>query len=477
MSLGNKIFIGVLWSAVENVGVKLIQFLIGILLARILSPQEYGIIGILMVFIMISNIFIDSGFTKALIQKKNRTNEDINTVFLFNIVISIFFYFLLYISSPIIETFYNIDSLSLYLRILAITLITNAAFTLPITLLTIKLDFKSLSKINMIGSIVSGAIAVFFALKGYGVWSLIIQTLCKSFITLILVHIRINWKPKLIFSILSFKTFFSYGSNLLVSSILNRVVNDMSALVIAKQLNVQSLGFYTRGAQFSDFVSSTVSTVIDRVILPGLSDIQENAALLINHTKQILKFTALLVIPIFFGLFILAEPIIIFLLTDKWIMAVPIMKIFCLARLVTILSGISINLLYVIGKPNLALRQQYVKIPIRIVLLLISLKYGIIYIALGELISTILHFFINTHYPGKIMNYGASKQIKDLSFIFIAGAIMATSIHFLIRSFDSNILKLTTGLISGIIIYSGLIFFFEKKLVKSLLLRIRKLKK
>lgn len=452
MSQVNKIFKGFAWSAMDRLSIQVVQFVIGIILTRILTPEEYGTVGILIVFITISNVFIDSGFTQALIQKQDRTQKDISTVFLFNIAISLICYIILWLISPIIQKFYNIEELSTLLKVLSLSLIINALVTIPITLLTINLDFKTLAKANFSSSIISGIIAIILAYNNYGIWALVSQTLLKSTIMGIAIWLYTKWKPLWVFSRSSFKKMFSYGSNILIGSLLNTTVNNLSSLFIGKVISPKDLGYYTRGTQFSDFTFGLINGIIGRVLLPGLAGIQDDRELLISKTRTIIKTTALIVVPVFFFLTIMARPLIVYLLTEKWLIAVPIMQFFCLARLITILSGINVNLLYVIGKTNLALRQQFVKIIVRVALILVFINYGIVYVAMAELLSTIIHFFINTYYPGKIMNYGALKQIKDNSAIFFCGLLMSAAVYFSTIYIENNLYKLIVG--SGIALSS-----------------------
>ncbi|APA65501.1 lipopolysaccharide biosynthesis protein [Maribacter sp. 1_2014MBL_MicDiv] len=453
MSFGKKMFHGLAWSAFDRVSMQIVQFFIGIILARILTPKEYGVIGILLVFIALANVFIDSGFTKALIQKKDRNETDISTIFFFNIGISIVCYLVLWFASPLISEFYQETTLTPLLRALALTLLINSVYAVPTTLFTIQLDFKTLTKINFIATIISGIVAIYMAYKGFGVWALIIQALTKSILMAILVWFFSRWRPQLIFSKKSFKQLFKFGSNLLISSLLNTFVNNISSLFIAKLISTKELGYYTRGTQFSDFTFGMVNSIIERVLLPGLSIVQDQREILIDHTRKILKSTALLIIPIFLFLTVMAKPIIVILLTDKWLPAAPIMQFFCLARMITILSGINVNLLYVLGRTDLALKQQYLKIAIRIVLLLVGLQFGIFFVALGELISTCIHYFINTYFPGKIMKYGAFSQIKDLNKIIIAGVIMAVASFTVTQVFESLILQLSLASLIALLSY------------------------
>jgi teichuronic acid exporter len=300
---------------------------------------------------------------------------------------------------------------------------------------------------------------------------LVAQILIRSALTVVLVWWVLKWMPKGSFSKKSLQQLFSYGSKLLASSLLNVTVNNFYALFIAKLISTKDLGYYTRGTQFSDVVFGVLSSVLDSVLLPGLSKVQEQREVLIQQTRNIIKATALLIIPLFLFLSVIAEPLIRFLLTEKWMAAVPIMQIFCIARMITIISGINVNLLYVIGRTDLALKQQYSKIAVRIILLIAALKFGIIYIAFAELLSTIIHFFINTYYPGKIMNYGARAQVKDLQAITLAALLMATVVFCSIYFIHNDVLKLCIAPLLALPIYFGFLRLFKVKELNSIILK------
>lgn len=452
---------GMVWSMLERLSVQGIQFILGIILARILSPTEYGTIGLLTVIIAFMQVFVDSGFSKALIQKQDRTQTDISTVFFFNVIISIVCYVLLWISAPFIANFYNNTLLIDLMRVISLSLIFGAFFSIPTTLLTIKFDFKAIARTNLIATILSGIIAVWMAYEGYGVWALVLQTVLKSMLTVLIMWFQIKWKPTLVFSKTSFHSLFSYGSKLLLSSVLNMSVNNFSNLFIAKVTTIKDLGFYTRGTQFADMIFTIFSSVLDSVLLPSLASIQNEREKLIHLVRLTIKFTALIVTPILVGLACIAEPLIKILLTDKWLEAVPIMQIICLARLITIISGINVNVLYAIGRTDLALKQQYIKLIIRIVFLVIAIKHGIIFLALAELVSTITHFFINTHYPGKILNYGSLEQIKDLLPIVFSSLLMVLVMYIPIYFLENSILKLIIAPLLALPVYLGLSYLFK----------------
>lgn len=463
MSLGKNIFQGMIWSAVERISIQTISFILGIILARLLTPEEYGTLGLLIVFISLSQVFIDSGFSKALIQKKDRTEDDKSTVLIFSLAISIFIYFILWLSAPIIASFYGIESLILLLRVLAVSLIISALSAVPATMITIEMNFRLYTKINLISTITSGVAAIALAYYGFGVWALVFQTLIRATLTSILLWSIVRWKPNFVFSKTSFKELFSFGSKLLASNLMGTFSSQLNALLIGKYLGPKDLGFYTRGIQFSDFIFGIFNSSINNVLLPGLSPVQDQKELLVAHTRTIIKSSAILVVPVFISLSILAEPIILVLLSEKWVFAAPIMQVFCIARLISIISGINVNLLYVIGETGLVLKQQYFKITVRVVLLVAALKFGIFYIALAELFATAIHFFINTYYPGKIMKYGAIPQLKDISLILVSGLVMAIVIFLTTLLVDNLILKLFLASLLAIPTYFGMLILFKIK--------------
>lgn len=476
MSLGNKMFTGALWSMGEKLSVQFASFSIGIILARLLTPKEYGTIGLLIVFITFGQVFIDAGFGKALIQKQNRTENDISTVFYFNLIIALLCYLIIWLAAPFIADFYNIPNLHNLLRVLSISLFFNALFTVPNTLLNIEMNFKEITKVNLVSTLISGAIAIYLAYQNYGEWALVYHTVIKSILMATLIWFSIKWKPLFIFSKKSFKGLYGFGSKLLVNSLLNNLVNNITSLFIAKLINAKQLGFYSRGTQFADIAFSIFNSIIDNVLLPGLSPLQEQKLLLISETKKIIKITAIVVIPLFLSLSLFTKPIIIILLTEKWAEAIPIMQIICISRMITIISGINVNILYVLGRTDLALKQQYFKIAVRVILLIVAIPYGIIYIALAELLTTIIHYFINTYYPGKIMQHGALKQLKDMFLIIASALTMVIVGYFAMLNFENEILKIIIATPLMLIVYIILIKLFKVKEFELLISKLISLK-
>ncbi|KPM30354.1 Polysaccharide biosynthesis protein [Croceitalea dokdonensis DOKDO 023] len=442
VTFGKTVLSGFIWSGIERLSVQLVAFVLGIILARLLTPNEYGTIGLLIVFISFSQIFIDSGFSKALIQKQNPTALDISSVFVFNLLISSVCYLVLFFTAPLVADFYNIPNLTLLFRVLAVSLFFYALMAIPQTLFSLQMDFKTIAKLNILATALSGILAIYLAYQNYGEWALVWQTLCKTGLLAILFLIASNWTPQLKFSKQAFKSLFGFGSRLLVSSLLGSLVSNLAAVFIGKVINPAALGIYTRGTQFADMAYGTINTVYDSVLLPSLAKYKENLTFLVTQTSKIIKASSVLVFPFFCALAVGAKPLILILLTEKWAAAAPIMSIICVSRSITIMSGISINLLYTVGRSDLVLKQQYGKLAIRLILLVTALPFGIFYIAIADLVATIIHFFINTHYPGKIMKYGAFKQLKDMRATLVLTIATSLLVYLLMLFTNNSFLKL-----------------------------------
>ena len=438
---------------IEKVAIKSASFIISIILARLLSPEDYGLIGMLMIFISLSSIFIESGFAKALIQKQDRSDIDFSTTFYFNLATSLLLYSVLYIAAPYVATFYNSPILSPLLRILSINIIIASINIVQRAQLMIKMDFKSLAKINFLGTLVGGIGGIIMAHKDFGVWALVGQYLISTLTMSILFFKYSHWIPTLHFSFTSFNKLFKFGSNLLIAGSITTIFNNIATIVIGKLYKPDQLGYYTRANQFTDIVAWTINDVLGNVTFPILSELQNNREKLISVYKKSLFYTSLITFPIMILLALLAKPIVVILLTEKWLPCVTLLQILCFARMLTPLSAINMNALNAIGRSDLFLRVDLSKIPIDIFFLVITIPLGIKAIVIGNLISTIICFFINAYYPGKILNYGPIKQLKDFIRIFISIGVMSIFVILIRTHIDNVSLQLLLGSILGITIY------------------------
>ncbi|MDR2408560.1 MAG: lipopolysaccharide biosynthesis protein, partial [Bacteroidales bacterium] len=423
--LKQKTIRGLYWNLTEKILVKGSSFIISIFLARILSPNDYGLIGMLIIFIALSQVFIESGFVKALIQKQNRTNIDYSTVFYFNLVIAILIYTLLFFTAPLIASFYKEPQLILILRILALNIIIGALNIVQRAQLTVNMDFKSMAKVNFMGTLTGGITGILMAYSGFGVWALVGQTLVAGFVTWIMFSFFTRWKPLLVFSYQSFKGLFSFGSKLLLSGIYATILNHANTIVIGKFYKTNQLGYYTRATQFAEIIAYTLYDVIGGVTFPMLSSIQEQREKMISIYARSLSMTAFFIFPVMTLFAVLAKPFVLITLTEKWLPCVVLLQILCFARAFTPLSAINLNILNAIGRSDLFLKADLMKLPILVIAMIITIPISIKAIVIGTLVYTFISFFINAYYPGKLFGYGAVAQIKDSYKFVISSGIMA----------------------------------------------------
>jgi O-antigen/teichoic acid export membrane protein len=467
-SLKYKALNGIMWNTIEKFSVQGFQFIIGIILARLLMPEDFGLIGMLAIFMAISQLFIDSGFAKALIQKQNRTETDYSTVFYFNLAISVIAYCLLFISAPLIAAFYKTPELTILTRVFSLTIIINAFTGVQTTILTIEINFKRLAKLNFISTLLGGIIGLIMAYAGFGVWALVGQAIIRAIIYNIILWYGTKWKPTAVFSTDSFKTLFRFGSKLLLAGSIATVVNNMYSILIGKVFSPKEVGYYTRGTQYTDLVSGTVTSVLQSVTFPLLASVQEDKERMIRIYKQIFRSTAFFIFPIMTLFAILAKPFVCFLLTEKWIAIVPLLQWLCFARLITPISSLNLNILSAMGRSDLFLKIDILKLPMVLVAMIIAIPYGINAVVIGNFITSFIAFFFNAYYPGKILNWGAFEQMREMKSIFFATIIMSILTYMTIHFFEEDVLKLMVGGITGIICYCAIALIMRFPEIKEL---------
>lgn len=451
-----------LWSTIERFSTQGINFLFTIILARLLSPSDYGTIAMITIFFAICQTFIDSGFANALIRKIDRTEADKSTAFYFNIFVGLICYLIIFISAPFIATFYNQPILTPVTRILGINLILQSFCIIQQAELTSKINFKTQAKISLIGVIISGLLGLCMAYNGFGVWSLVTQALSSSLIRTLLLWILVRWRPTQKFSKESFRNLFSYGSKLLISGLLDTTYNNIYPLVIGKFYTPAQLGIYSRALHFGQFPSETFTRILQRVSFPALSTIQNEADRLKNNYIKFLKLSSFLVFPTMMLLAALAKPLVLFLLTDKWSEAIPLLQILCFSLMWYPVHAINLNLLQVKGRSDLFLRLEIIKKCIGIAILVITLPRGIRAMCYGMVVSAYISLIINTYYTGKLISIGFLKQMQFLFPIFLNSIIMGLIAWGLTHIISSNLLQLIICGIAGIIYYAA-----SNKLIKS----------
>ncbi|WP_405324077.1 lipopolysaccharide biosynthesis protein [Fibrobacter sp.] len=452
-SIKQQTISGSKWNFLERVAAQGIQFIIGIVLARLLLPTDFGTVGLLAIFFEISQAFIDSGFNSALIRTKNPTQKDYSTVFYFNLLISVAVYAILFFAAPCIATFFNIPILCPILRVQAVTLIINAAMAVQVSMLNIRLDFRSLAKRRIWATLIGGVCGVILAYKGFGVWALVYQQIISAIINLVFICYICRWIPKAGFSSESFKRLGSFGSRLLAAGLLHTLYRNLTTFAIGKFYSAKDLGFYTRGASIADLPGSTINGVLQTVTYPILAKIQDDETQLVRIYRKYIRITSLGIFIVSGILCALAEPFILLVFTDKWADSVIYLHIFAFSYMFDHLSTINLNLLKVKGRSDLFLKLEIIKKSISITLILLAIPHGVLAICLAKFIYNQIAVFINTYYTGKLFHLGYIQQVKDFAPYLIRCVLACTPAYFITYLGLPHIVTLMLGSAVALMLY------------------------
>ena len=414
MSFGQKTANGFAWNLVETVANYGSLFVIGIILARLLSPTEFGVLGILTIFLAVFDSIVDCGFSNALIRKQKVDDIDYDTIFIFNIGVSIILYVLFFIGSPLISNFFNDNSLTGYARVLGIVIIINAFSVVQRTILTRAINFKRQALVSIIATLLGGAVGITLAYWGYGVWSLVGQSIIKQFLTTLLFWVYGRWKPRLRFSYSSFKEMFLFGWKVMASGMISTIWAQIYTFVIGKCYSKETLGLYSRGNHFVNIFTINLTAMIRKVTYPALCSVQEKEAELVGAFRRVLKIIALLS---WSGLFVLAaisEPMVLFLLGDKWAGCVPYLQLLCFSGLTYSVNVMNLNMLQVKGRSDYFLNVEIISKVICIAPLLIGIFVGIIEMLYCSIIVNLIMYIIGAWFCSRVIDYPVTRQIRDM---------------------------------------------------------------
>lgn len=477
--LKNKTVNGFIWSFVDNFSVQLGQFIIGIILARLLEPKEFGLIGMITIFITLSQWFISSGFGQALIRKKNCTDADYSTVFIFNIGSGIILYFILFLSAEPISVFFNEPQLNSLIKVLGFSLIIISFTIIQQTQLVKDLDFKKQTKISIISAVISGTIGISAAIYGFGVWSLVYKSLSEYLIRSLLLWKWSKWMPSLTFSVSSFKELFGFGHKLMLRGLIYTIFNNIYYIIIGKYFSAAQLGFYTRAEQFNRLPSSNINKVVNQVSYPVLSNLQDDPVAL--KKTYIKLFTTLVFITstLMLTLAAIAEPLIIVTIGEKWRPTIEILQPLCFVGLLYPLADYNLTILKVKGLSGLILKLELFKRLLSIPVIIIGIYFGIKALIYAMILLSLIEFLINAHYSGKQISYSLKDQIKDNTPNFIVASIVGIivfSISYFLHLENLTVLIVSAfGAVISIILISEL---FKNKsylyLKKTIINKIKK---
>lgn len=411
------------WSFIEAVGLRGVQFVVGIILARLLLPEQFGLIGMLMIFMDVSQAFLDSGFGAALIQRQAVTKKDTSSIFYFNILVGVLTAGCLCGLAPYVSAFYRQPVLTPLLRVMSIVLVINAFGLVQSVLLIRAIDFKTQTKVSLIAIVASGIIGVGMAYQGFGVWSLAVQQIANAAFKTILLWIFSCWRPAWMFSLQSMRDMFSFGSKLLFSGLLNVVFNNIYSIVIGRLFSPAELGYFTRADNLQQLPSMTLSNVVGRIAFPVFSTIQDDPERVKRGMKKALTMLVLANFPMMIGLAVVARPLVVQLLTDKWLPCVPYLQLLCLVGLMFPLHLINLNVLQAMGRSDLFLRLEIIKKTMIALNVVITWRWGIMAMITGQVIVSLASYYLNAYYNKALLGYSIWEQIGDL-YPYLAGAIL-----------------------------------------------------
>lgn len=449
----DSFFSGFFWKFNEQISSQLVSFIVQIVLARILSPKDYGVISLVNVFIILANVFVTSGFSAALIQKKNATELDFSTIFHCSFIFSIVIYILIYLLAPEIGEFCNSAALVPVIRVFALQLPLYAFNSIQQAYVSRHMAFQKIFVSTTLATILSGIIGIVLALINWGVWALVAQAILSTLFQTIVLFLEIPWKPKLEFSVSSAKKLLGYGWKVFGASFLGTFFNQLRNLIIGRFYSTSDLAYYNRGAGIPELLSNNIDGTISSVLFPVLSKHADNYNRLKSMTRRSIKTSTFIIMPLMFGLAIVAKPLTQILLTDKWLPSVPFMQCLCISGAFDSISNANMQVIKASGRSDILLKIEFIKKPLYLIFLLLSIKINIFAVAVSMAMYNILAMFINVGPNKKLINYSYREQFNDI-FPSLFLSIFMSIIIFPIQFLNLNIfLKLILEMISGGIVY------------------------
>ncbi len=450
-----------IWRFLERFGAQIVAFVVSIILARLLDPVVYGTVALVTVFTTILQVFVDSGFGMALVQKKNSDEIDFSTVFYFNIVICALLYLIMFILAPFIARFYDNEQLSLIIRILSLVLVVSGFKSIQSVYVTKHLMFKKFFFATLVGTVISAGVGIFMAYKGYGVWALIAQNLLNQGIDTIILWITVGWRPKRVFSFKRLKSLFSFGWKLLASALLDVGYNQLRALIVGKKYSAEDLAYYNRGEQIPNLAISNINNSIDSVLLPSMSIAQEDKQRVKQMLKRSISVSSFVLLPVMAGIAVTANSLVAVLLTEKWNAAIPYMQLFCLIYAFYPIHTANLNAMKAMGRSDYFLKLEIIKKIIGIGLLLGAMWISVQAIVISLLIANLLSLIINTYPNKKILGYGILEQMKDLLPALLLSGIMFGVTYFIYYMDGAGFMTLVKQVLIGVVVYFTLAALFK----------------
>lgn len=450
-----KIVSGFAWKLGERLCSQGVSFLISLILARLLSPDDYGIISLVLVFIGLAEVFVTSGFSTALIQKKDADETDFSTMFYCSLLCSIGIYLLVFIAAPIISGFYKINILSKVLRVFAIRIPLSVYFSIQNAFISRHMMFKYSFFSSVISALVSGALGVFMAFSGYGVWALTVQYLSNTVVNTIVLSVVIPWRPKLLFSFHAAKRLMNYGWKVLAADFSGTFFNQLRSLIIGRVYTAADLAFYTKGQQLPELISTNLSSSVMTVLFPAISNYNGDGEKIKDMTKRAIQTMSYIIFPMMVGLAVVAPSLVIVLFSDKWIDSVFFMQILCIAYAVDLMSATSLQTIKAIGRSDVLLKLEFIKKPIYFLLLIFGISINIHFVAITMVMYAFYGAIVNMLQLGKYISYGFFEQIKDICPSICLTGIMAVLVHMIsltqLNVYCMLLIQICVGIVSYIL--------------------------
>lgn len=461
------------WKLMERGGIQGIQFIVQIVLARLLLPTDYGIIALVTVFTLIANVFVQSGLNSALIQKKDADEIDFSSVFYLSLFIACLIYIVLFFAAPFIAIFYGMPQVTSVLRTLSVTLVFGAFNSIQNAVVSRRLQFKKLFFSSTGAFMVSGIIGIYMAYENYGVWALVWQQVSNQLLITLILWFTLRWRPRLLFSFSRVKSLFSFGWKLLVSGLLNTVYNDICSLIIGKMYSPAMLGFYNRGQQFPSVIVSNIDGSIQSVMFPVLASQQDNKLRVKNMMRRAIVTSSFIIFPMMVGLAVTAEPLVKLLLTDKWLSSVPFVQIFCAIYALWPIHSTNLQAIKGLGHSDITLKLAILKQIVGILILVGTVFYGVHVIALGQVLGGIISTFINAYPNKKLLGYSYGEQWNDIMPSLLLSLVMGVAVYSLKWLGLSIFVTLIIQVCVGIVLYVGMARMFKMECFNYLVITMK----
>ena len=418
------IFKSFIWKLLERCSVQVVSFVVTIVLARILMPSDYGQIALVMVFVNLANVIVDGGLNQALIQKKQTDDTDFSTIFHVCMLVSLFLYGVMFVAAPAIAGFYEAPGLVPVIRVLSLSLPLYSFNSIQRAYISRHMLFKSLFKSSLLAVMGSGLVGILMAMQGMGVWALVGSSLSSAFLMIVVMWFTVDWKPRIVFSVEGFKSLFAYGWKIFFSNFIIALFVNIRSLIIGKVYTAASLAFFDRGKQFPSLIMENINASIQTVLFPVFSAEQENRDKVRSMVSRSIKMSVFVISPMMMALFAMSKPLIVLLLTEKWLMAVPFVRIFCIAYLLMPIQIANIEAIKSLGRSDVILKLELIKKVLEVTILVISVFINVYAIAVGVIIYNFICIFINLFPNKKLLDYSIGQQIKDVVPSLTASLVM-----------------------------------------------------